>query len=103
MEKPFPKRTRTAIGDADTETVKFTSAYPESPDAADSQASYDPHRHLIETEFGWPEFEKWERINAGMKEIGLGLLLLAALIGFAIVCWEGVGYVYDSIFCVASG
>ena len=43
----------------------------------------------------------WDGIEAGITEIILGLLLLAALIGFALVCREGVGYVYDVVFSVA--
>lgn len=106
MEKPFPRQTRTAIGGADAEIVKFASTYGESPDAADSPVSYDLHTRLLEaaigTKFGWLEFRKWERIKAVVKEVSLGLLLLAALIGFAIVCWIGLGDICNAVFSVAT-
>ena len=66
-----------------------------------------PPKALIETAqergFDRSEVLQWDRIKAGITEIILGLLLLAALIGFALVCWEGVGYVYDVVFSVAPG
>jgi hypothetical protein len=31
----------------------------------------------------------------------LGFLLVAALIGFAILCWDAVGYVCDALFSAA--
>jgi hypothetical protein len=87
------------------EIAKFTSTRAESLNGADSPASDHPDLARIEavheTEFDRPEFR--ERIKAEIKEIGVVFLLLAALIAFAIVCWEGVGYVYDFIFSVASG
>lgn len=87
------------------EIAKFTSTRAESLNGADSPALDHLDRVLIEavheTEFGRPEFR--ERIKTEITEIGLVFLLLAALIGFAIVCWEGVGCIYDSIFSVASG
>lgn len=87
------------------EIAKFTSTHAESLNEADSLALDHLDWELIEavdeTEFDRPEFR--ERIKTEIKEVGMVFLLLAALIGFAIVCWEGVGYVYDSIFCVASG
>ena len=77
----------------------------ESLNEADAPGSDDPRRGPIETaqemKFDHPEVLKWDRIKAGITEIILGLLLLAALIGFALVCWEGVGYVYDVVFSVA--
>jgi hypothetical protein len=39
----------------------------------------------------------------GTKEIILGFLLLVALIGLTIVCWDGLGYIYDVIFSVGAG
>jgi hypothetical protein len=87
------------------EIAKFTSTHAESLNGADSPASDHLDLALIEavheTEFDRPEFR--ERIKAEIEEIGVVFLLLAALIAFAIVCWEGVGYVYDFIFSVASG
>jgi hypothetical protein len=87
------------------EIAKFTSTHEESLNGADSLALDHLDWELIEavheTEFDRPEFR--ERIKTEIREIGMVFLLLAALIGFAIVCWEGVGYVYDSISSVASG
>jgi hypothetical protein len=87
------------------EIAKVTSTHAESLNGADSPASDHLDLALIEavheTEFDRPEFR--ERIKAEIKEIGVVFLLLAALIAFAIVCWEGVGYVYDFIFSGASG
>jgi hypothetical protein len=75
------------------EIAKFTSTHAESLNDADSPASDHLDWALIEavheTEFYRPEFR--ERIKARVTEIALVFLLLAALIGFAIVCWEGVG------------
>jgi hypothetical protein len=85
------------------EIAKFTSTHVESLNGADSPALDHLDWELIEsvheTEFDRPEFR--ERVKTKLTEIGLVFLLLAALIGFAIVCWEGLGYVYDSIFSVA--
>jgi hypothetical protein len=39
-----------------------------------------------------------EPIKAGITEIGLGFLLVAALIGFAILGWVGMGYICDALF-----
>lgn len=65
-----------------------------------SPAPYNLNKVVIaaakETEFDGPEFRKVEWIT----EISLGFLLLAVLTGFAIVCWDGVGYIYDSVFSV---
>ena len=70
----------------------FPGVYAESPDGADSPLSHDLHRWLTTAEGlttpDWPELDEVERINAGITEIGLGLLLLVTLIGFAIICWH---------------
>jgi hypothetical protein len=95
MKKQFPNRNWAVKEDAQVEIVEFTLTDAESLNGADSPASYDLNRAL-----NWPEFPKVEGINAGIIEISLGFLLLAALIGFAIVCWDGVGYVYDSFFSI---
>jgi len=42
------------------------------------------------------------RIKNETKEIILGFLLLAALIGLTIVCWDGLGYIYEALFSVAA-
>jgi hypothetical protein len=51
-------------------------------------------RALVEAaqviEFVRPEF--LQRIKVRIAEIILVFLVLTVLIGFAIVCWEGVGY-----------
>jgi len=39
----------------------------------------------------------------GTKEIMLGFLLLIALIGLTIVCWDGLGYIYGVVFSVGTG
>lgn len=43
-----------------------------------------------------------EPIKLGNREIGLAFLLLAVLVAFAFACWEGVGYICDSVFSVAA-
>ena len=72
------------------ESGPIPSVYVEWLDGADSPFSHDLHRWLTRAEGlttpNWPEPGEVERINAGITEIGLGLLLLE-LIGFAIVCW----------------
>jgi hypothetical protein len=87
------------------EIAKFTSTNADSLNGPNLPALDHLDRVLIEavheTEFNRPEFR--ERIKVEITEIGLVFLLLAALIGFAIVCWEGVGCAYDSIFSVAPG
>jgi len=38
----------------------------------------------------------------GTKEIMLGFLLLVALIGLTIVCWDSLGYIFDAVFSAPS-
>jgi hypothetical protein len=53
---------------------------------ADSPAPYDLDRALVEaaeeTRFDWPEFLPVERIKAGISEIIVGLIVIAALLAF---------------------
>jgi len=78
--------------------ARFRSNCTQSPEGLDSPIPDDLHRWPTEAEFetrlNWPELQEVERINAGISEIGLGLLLLMVLIGFAIVIWYGIGSAY---------
>jgi hypothetical protein len=51
-----------------------------------------------EMEVDWPECFDWKRTKAWITEIALVCFLLAALVGVAIVCWEGLGYIRAAIF-----
>jgi hypothetical protein len=95
MTKNATDRRVPSIGRA----VRFTSSYTQSPEGADSPIPDDLDRWPIEAEhetrLNWPKLQEVERIKAGISEISLALLLLVVLIGFAIVCWYGIGMAYD--------
>jgi hypothetical protein len=79
---------------------KSAATYTQLADGADSPPENDLDRWFTaatqEAEENWIELLKVESLNS-VAIIGIGLLLLVTLIGFAIICWEGVGWVYDSI------
>ena len=54
-----------------------------------------------EMEVDWPECFDWKRTKAWITEIALVCFLLAALVGVAIVCWEGLGYIRAAVFSPA--
>ena len=70
-------------------------------DRADSPPSNDLDRWLTAATQGaeenWAEFIKVENTNAWAATVGIGLVLLVTLIAFATVCWEGIGWVCESI------
>jgi hypothetical protein len=51
-----------------------------------------------ETEIDWPDSLDWKQIGSRISKIALGSLLFAALVGFAVASWEGLGYVCAAIF-----
>jgi hypothetical protein len=53
-----------------------------------------------EMEVDWPESFDWKRTKARINEIALACFLLATFVGFAIVCWVGLGYIGAAIFSV---
>ena len=61
---------------------------------------YDMHRLLIdaaeETTIDWPRFFDWKPTTI-VRELSLPVVLVAALVGFAILCWDGLGYIFDNI------
>ena len=110
VEKRFPRQSailRPEQGKA-TDTISTTPIFHaerseavESLGGADAPRSDDLHRALIEArqeiEFDCAEPRGWEPIKAWITEISLGLLLLAALVGFAIVCWEFIECIYKAL------
>ena len=70
-------------------------------DRADSPRSNDLDRWFTtatkETEESWTELIKVESMTTRVAVVSIGLLLLLTLIGLAIVCWEGIGWVCESI------
>ncbi|MBV8585630.1 MAG: hypothetical protein JO308_05030 [Verrucomicrobia bacterium] len=70
-------------------------------DRADSPRSNDLDRWFAtatkETEGSWTELIKVESMTTRVAVVGIGLLLLLTLIGLAVVCWEGIGWVWESI------
>jgi hypothetical protein len=46
-----------------------------------------------EIEFNCAEFQPGEEIKKGIAEVATLVLVLVALIGFAVVCWDVVGHV----------
>jgi hypothetical protein len=51
-----------------------------------------------ETELDWPNFFDWKQTKNRITKIALGTLLFAALVGFTVAYWEGLGYVCAAIF-----
>jgi hypothetical protein len=72
------------------------------PNPKHETAEYDLYQSLTdaakETEVDWPESFVWKQTKRRIAEISLGSLLFAALVGFAIACWQALGYVYAAIF-----
>ena len=70
-------------------------------DRADSPRSNDLDRWFTtatkEAEGSWAELIRVESMTTRVAEVSIGLLLLLTLIGLAIVCWEGIGWVCESI------
>jgi hypothetical protein len=71
-------------------------------DPADAPTEYHLYQALTdaakETEVDWPDSFDWKQTKSRITEIALGSLLFATLAGFAVACWEGLGYVYAVIF-----
>ena len=65
-------------------------------DRTDKLKQYDQHQLLIsaadEIEVDWPGFFDWKPIMT-VREVSFAVSLVAALVGFAILCWQGVGYI----------
>ena len=53
-----------------------------------------------EMKLDWPEFFDWDPMMT-VKQVCLGLLLFVALIGVSILCWEGLGYILNTISFLA--
>jgi hypothetical protein len=66
-------------------------------DPEDEPTDYHLYQALTdaakEMEVDWPAFFDWKRSKTHITEIAIVCLLFAALIGFAIVSWEGLGYI----------
>ena len=76
----------------------FHTNPPESADLVDRTSKltqYDLNLLLAgaaeETIIEWPGFFDWKPITS-TRVIGLALILLIALAGIVIVCWQGPGY-----------
>jgi len=67
----------------------------------DELTQYDQHQLLVaaaeEIEIDWPRFFDWKSIVA-VKEVSIVFFLLAALVGFAILSWEGLGYILHAVY-----
>ena len=50
-----------------------------------------------ETELDWPEFFDWDPVKT-VKEVSLAVSFIAALVGFSILCWDGLGYILNAVF-----
>ena len=68
----------------------------------DETADYHLYQALTdaagEMQIDWPESFDWKQTKARIIEIALACFLLAAFFGFAIVCWECLGYIRAAIF-----
>lgn len=73
-----------------------------SPSRPDASLPYDLYRALTdaakETQVDWPDSFDWKRAKSRITKIALGSLGFAVLVGFAIACWEGLGYACAAIF-----
>jgi hypothetical protein len=65
------------------------------------QASGTPPSKFTDHRKTPSSFLMWQSTKARIMEIIPGFLLVAALIGFAILCWVGVGYVCGALFSTA--
>jgi hypothetical protein len=72
--------------------------------SADKLTQHDQHQLLIsaaeEIEIDWPRFFDW-KLSKTVKEVSLAISLVAALVGFAILSWEGLGYALNAIAFLA--
>jgi len=62
----------------------------DTPDYHLYQALTDAAKEMV---IDWPESFGWKRSKAHITESALVCLVFATLIGFAIVSWEGLGYI----------
>ncbi|MBV8212040.1 MAG: hypothetical protein JOZ08_02295 [Verrucomicrobia bacterium] len=66
--------------------------------SGDKLTQYDQHELLIsaaqEIEIDWPRLFDWKIITTA-KEVGPAISLVAALVGFAILCWEALSRVLN--------
>ena len=53
-----------------------------------------------ELKFDWPDFFDWKPVVT-FKEVGVVVFLFVALIGIAVLCWEGFGYMLNVISFLA--
>ena len=53
-----------------------------------------------ELKFDWPDFFDWKPV-ATFREMSLILFVFVALIGIAVLCWEGFGYMLNAISFLA--
>ena len=53
-----------------------------------------------EIEIDWPGFFDWKPTKM-VKEVSLAVSLLGALVGFAILCWQGLGYILYTVSFLA--
>lgn len=71
-----------------------------SPHPTNKLTQYDMHRLLVdaaeETTIDWPRFFDWNPTMI-VRELSLPVFLVPALVGFAILCWDGLGYIVDTI------
>ena len=69
--------------------------------STDKLTQDDQHQLLIsaaeEIEVDWPRFFDWKPMMT-IKEVSLAISLLAALVGFAILCWDALGYILNTPF-----
>ena len=67
----------------------------------DKLTQYDQHQLLIsaaeEIEIDWPRFFEWKS-TVPVKEVSFVVFLLAALVGFAIFSWDGLGYILNAVY-----
>jgi hypothetical protein len=53
-----------------------------------------------ELKLDWPDFFDWKPVVT-FKEVGVVVFLFVALLGIAVVCWEGFGYMLNAISFLA--
>ena len=53
-----------------------------------------------ELKFDWPDFFDWNPVVT-FKEVSRLLVLFVALIGIAVLCWQGFGYILNAISFLA--
>jgi hypothetical protein len=72
--------------------------------STDKPTHHDQHQLLIsvaeEIQVDWPRFFDWKPVVT-VKEVSLAVSLVGALVGFAILCWEALGYVLNTISFLA--